>query len=217
MDLLRLRGRGHLARANGPDRLVGNNDIGPLLGADRLRYGTELFSDDGDGVALLALLERLATAQDDADVLVEGVLCLRGDELVVFLEDDATLGVPNQGPSDFGVLKLSGGDLAGIGTFVLVEDVLGRNFDVLAQLGAREKEVDGGRGDDDLCGYALDVCIRDEISDGKKTHWGPGRPSDSKGGMLLHSQTGQSWQYKKLQFHHVGKHRDFKAGEAGSS
>jgi hypothetical protein len=155
MDLLRLRGGSHLAGANSPDGLVGNNHVSPLLSADRLGDGSELVGDDGDGLALLALLEGLTAAQDNADVLVEGVLGLGGDEGVGLLEDDAALGVPDQGPADVGVLELGGGDLASVGALVLVEDVLGGDLDFLAQLGACEEEVDGGRGDDDLCGVAL--------------------------------------------------------------
>jgi hypothetical protein len=159
VDLLCLRGGSDLAGANSPDRLVGNDNAGPLLSGDGLSDGTELSSDDGDGLALLALLEGLAAAEDDADTLVEGVLGLGGDELVGLLEDDTALGVADQGPADVGVLKLGGGDLAGEGALVLVEDVLGSDLDLLAELGACEKEVECGRGDDDLCGIALDIRI----------------------------------------------------------
>ena len=157
MDLLCLRGGGDLTGANSPDGLVGNNNAGPLLGGDGLSNGTELCSDDGDGLALLALLEGLAAAKDDANTLVEGVLGLGGDKLVGLLENDTALGVADQGPADVGVLKLGGGDLAGEGALVLVEDVLGSDLDLLPELGACEKEVECGRGDDDLCGIALDT------------------------------------------------------------
>lgn len=157
MDLLRLLGGGDLAGANSPDGLVGNNNVGPLLGADSLSDGTELCGDDGDGLALLALLEGLAAAKDDADALVEGVLGLGGDELVGLLEDDTALRVADQGPADVGVLELGGGDLAGEGALVLVVDVLGGDLDLLAELRACEKEVDGRRGDNDLCGVTLDT------------------------------------------------------------
>lgn len=157
VDLLRLRGGGDLAGANSPDGLVGNNNVSPLLGADGLSDGTELCGDDGNGLALLALLEGLAAAKDDADALVEGVLGLGCDELVRLLEDDTALGVADQGPADVGVLELGGRDLASEGALVLVVDVLGGDLDLLAELRACEKEVDGRRGDDDLCGVTLDT------------------------------------------------------------
>lgn len=157
MDLLCLGGGGDLAGTNSPDWLVGNDNVSPLLSADGLSDGTELCGDDGDGLALLALLEGLAAAKDDADTLVEGVLGLGGDELVRLLEDDTALGVADQGPADVGVLKLGGGDLAGEGALVLVVDVLGSDLDLLAELRAGEKEVECGRGDDDLCFIALDT------------------------------------------------------------
>lgn len=155
MDLLGLRGGGDLSGANSPDGLVGNNNVSPLLGADSLGDSTELCGDDGNGLVLLALLEGLAAAKDDADTLVKGVLGLGGDELVGLLEDDTALGVTDQGPADVGVLKLGRGDLAGEGALVLVEDVLGSDLDLLAELGACEEEVEGRRGNNDLCGVKL--------------------------------------------------------------
>ncbi|OBT81659.1 hypothetical protein VE02_10136 [Pseudogymnoascus sp. 03VT05] len=85
---LRFAGRG-----NSPDRLVGNDHAGPLLSADSLSDGTELCCDNGDGLALLALLEGLAAAKDDGDTLVKGVLSLRGNEVVRLLKDDTALRV----------------------------------------------------------------------------------------------------------------------------
>lgn len=157
MDLLRLRSGGNLSGTNSPDGLVSNNNVGPLLGGDSLSDGTELGSDDGDGLALLALLEGLAAAKDDTNALVKRVLGLGSDEVVGLLENNTALGVTDQGPADVGVLELGGGDLAGEGALVLVKDVLGSDLDLLAELGACEKEVEGRRGDDDLCVVALDT------------------------------------------------------------
>lgn len=156
MDLLRLRGGGDLSGANSPDGLVSNNNVGPLLGGDSLGDGTELRGYDGDRLTLLTLLEGLAAAKDDTNALVKRVLSLGSNELVRLLEDDTALRVADQGPADVGVLELGGGDLAGEGALVLVEDVLGSDLDLLAELRACEKEVEGRRGDDDLCGVALD-------------------------------------------------------------
>lgn len=220
VDLLRLRGGGDLSSANSPDRLVGNNNFSPLLSADSLSDGTELCGDDGDGLALLALLEGLAAAKDDADALVEGVLGLRGDKFVGLLEDDTALGVADQGPADVGVLELGGGDLAGEGALVLVEDVLGRNLDLLAELGACEKEVDGRGGDDDLCGVVLDTWMHYSITARKYTIHVREALREKEAwlvGMLLHSQTDQSRHFCEGQPHHIGQYCASEAVETDGS
>lgn len=91
MDLLRLLGAGNLAGANGPDGLVGHDDLAPV--GDLVLDGLELAGDNVDGEARLALLERLAAAEDDADAAVERSLGLVGDEDVVLLQDHAALAV----------------------------------------------------------------------------------------------------------------------------
>jgi len=156
VNLLRLLGGSDLAGANGPDGLVGDDDLAPVL--DLLGDGGKLGNDDLHGLAGLALLEGLAAAQDDADAAVNGGLGLVGDEGVGLLEDDAALAVAEEGPGDVGVLELGDGDLAGEGAVGLVEDVLGGDLDALAGVLAGEEEVEGGRGDDDL-GVGVDLGI----------------------------------------------------------
>ena len=156
VNLLRLLGGGDLAGANGPDRLVGNDDLAPVL--DLLADGSELVDDDLHGLASVALLKSLANAEDDVDAAVESSLGLVGDEGVGLLEDDAALAVAEEGPGDVGVLELGDGDLTGEGTVGLVEDVLGGNLNTLAGVLAGEEEVEGGRGDDDL-GVGVDLGV----------------------------------------------------------
>ena len=55
-------------------------------------------------------------------------------------------------PCDAAVLELVGRDLAGEGAAGLVEDVLRGDFEAGAQMLAGKEEVEGWRGDDDLCG-----------------------------------------------------------------
>ena len=149
MDLLGLLRGGDLAGTNGPDGLVGDDNLTPVgdVGLERL----ELLADDVDGLTSLALLEALAAAPDDADVVLGGVLGLEGDGLVGLLEDGAALRVAEDGPVDVAVLELLNRDLASVSAVALVEDVLSGDLDVLVQVLADEVEVDGGRRDDDLC------------------------------------------------------------------
>lgn len=148
VDLLGLLLGGDLAGANGPDGLVGDDDLGPV--ADLLLEGGELGGDDLEGLVGLALLERLTAAPDDADAVVGGVLGLGGDGLVGLAEDGAALAVAQDGPVDIGVLELVGAGLTGEGTVGLVEDVLGSDGDLLLQGLAGSQQVDGRGSDNGL-------------------------------------------------------------------
>jgi hypothetical protein len=162
VNLLRLLGGGDLAGADGPDGLVGDDDLAPVL--DLLADGGELVDDDLHGLVGLALLEGLADAEDDVDAAVESGLGLVGDESVALLQDDAALAVADQSPGNVGVLELRGGDLAGESAVGLVEDVLGGDLDALAGVLAGEEEVEGGRGDDDL-GVGIDLGVVELVDD----------------------------------------------------
>ena len=57
MDLLSLLSGSDLAGSDGPDRLVSDDNLGPLLLGELLGGGVELTGDDGDGAVGLALLQ----------------------------------------------------------------------------------------------------------------------------------------------------------------
>ena len=143
-------GRGDLAGADGPDGLVGDDDLGPVL--DDVGDGLELAGDDGDGGAVLALLEALAAAQDHAEAGGERGGRLGRDKLVALAEDGAALRVAEQDPLEPGVDELRRRDLAGVGAVALVVQVLGRDLDLGAQRRLREQQVQRRRRDNDLCG-----------------------------------------------------------------
>jgi hypothetical protein len=158
VHLLSLLSGGDLASANGPDRLVGNDDLTPVrdLGLESL----QLLADDLNGLASLTLLEGLAAAPDDTNAGLSGDLGLGSDEVVGLVEDGAALGVAEDGPGDVAVLELGDGDLAGVGTVGLVEDVLGGDLDAGAEVLTDEEEIEGRRGDDDLCsGSEVSICL----------------------------------------------------------
>ena len=56
-----------------------------------------------------------------------------------------------QCPLDLSLLELCNTDLAGEGAVGLIEDILGAYANFFADMLAGEEEVEGGRGDDDLC------------------------------------------------------------------
>lgn len=148
VDLLGLLGGGDLAGADGPDGLVGDDNLGPVrdLGLE----GGELLADDLDGLAGLALLQGLAAAPDDAQAVLGCVLGLAGDHLVALAEDGAALGVAQDGPVDAAVLELRDGDFAGEGAVGLVVDVLGGDLNAGAEAFADEEEIQVGGRDDNL-------------------------------------------------------------------
>lgn len=148
VNLLSLLGGGNLAGTNGPDGLVGDDNLGPVrdLGLE----GGELFGDDGDGVAGLTLLEALTAAPDDAEAVGGGILGLGGNNLVRLAEDGTALRVSEDGPVDLGVGELGNGKLTSEGTIGLVVDVLGGDFDLGANLLTDRDEVESAGSNDDL-------------------------------------------------------------------
>lgn len=105
MNLLCLLRRGNLARSNGPDGLVGHDDLGPVLG-DLLAHSLELADDDVHRLVGLALLEGFAHAEDDAERVGKGSSRLVGDGFIALAEEGAALGVAEDYPGDLGVLEL---------------------------------------------------------------------------------------------------------------
>ena len=149
VNLLGLLDGGDLAGADGPDGLVGDDDVLPVanLGGD----SSKLALDHLDSLARLALLERLAAAPDDADATLGSNLSLVGDDLVRLPEDGPALRVAEDGPVDATVLELGDADLAGEGAVGLVKDVLGGNLDARLEVLAHEEEVESRRSDHHLC------------------------------------------------------------------
>lgn len=134
---------------NSPNGLISNNNLAPVL--DLIRNSLELRSDNLNRLVRLPLLEALTTAQNHAESAVQRSLGLGGNKLVVLLKDDTALRVAEDGPCDAAVLELLRRDLAGEGAAGLVEDVLCGDLEALAEVFAGEEEVEGWRGDDDLC------------------------------------------------------------------
>ena len=91
--LLRLLGRGRDAGADGPDGLVGDGDVGQLGGVDLGEVGVELAAHLALRLAGLALLERLAAAEDGPQAGVERRADLLGQVGVVLVVVLPALGV----------------------------------------------------------------------------------------------------------------------------
>lgn len=147
MDLLGLLSGGNLAGTNGPDGLVGDDNLRPVchLFLDSL----QLACDDLNGLVGLSLLKRFTTAEDNTDSAVQSSLGFRCYKGIIFLQNHTALRVAKESPGDVAVLELVDRDLAGEGSVRLVEDILGRNLDARLEVLTGEEEVESwGRNDD---------------------------------------------------------------------
>jgi hypothetical protein len=59
--------------------------------------------------------------------------------------------VAGNAPADLAVQQLGDRDLASVGSVGLVEDVLGGDLDAFAEVLANGEQIDGRRGNDNLC------------------------------------------------------------------
>ena len=153
VDVLGLLNGSNLAGANRPDGFVGNDDVLPVSVASKLGLQlAELLLDDGNGLVRLTLLQGLAAAPDDTNTTISGELGLGSNHIVGLAQDGSSLRVAEDGPGNTAVLELGYADLTGERAIGLVKDVLGGDVDVRGQVLADEKEVQGRRGNDNLCG-----------------------------------------------------------------
>ena len=151
MNLFSLLGGSGLAGADGPDGLVGDDDVLPLLGAQVEYAALELCLADSLLLVGFALCQALADAEDYLQTVGQSQIHLLledGGCLVVVL---TTLAVAQDDVLGAGALDHGGAHLTGVGSALLVGAVLGADGDaaVLQQIG-HSGQVDEGRADDDV-------------------------------------------------------------------
>ena len=150
VDLLGLGRRGGLAGADGPDGLIGDDDLLHVLGGEVLEDGLGLGGANGEVLAGLALVEVLADAEDDAETRLEGEFHFLDELLVGLAVVLATLGVAEDGPLAADGLQHVDGDFAGVGALGVVGAVLGGELHLGAlELLAAGEQVGERRGDDE--------------------------------------------------------------------
>ena len=125
MDLVGLFRGGHLAGANGPDGLVGDDQLGDLLLGKALQGATHLGLDHGHGFLGLALGEGFPHADDGPQVIADGGHRLGGHGGIGFVEKLATLRVAEDDVADPELAEHRAGDLAGEGALLGLMHVLG--------------------------------------------------------------------------------------------
>src|SRR3954462_1794089 len=129
VHLLRLRGGGHLAGADGPHRLVGAGAAADLLAGEAREGAADLPGDHLPGAVSLPLLQRLAHADDGVELRLEDGLQLAVHALVRLAEVLAALAVAEDHSVAAQLLEHGRADLAGEGALLLVVAVLGEELD----------------------------------------------------------------------------------------
>jgi len=87
---------GCLAGTNGPDGLISDNDVGPIL--DGGLHSIKLLLEDVICLIGFPLLKSLTDAQNDLETSGLGALNLLRNGLISLIEELSTLGVANEGP-----------------------------------------------------------------------------------------------------------------------
>lgn len=164
VDLLGVLGGGSETGTDGPDGLVGNDHVGPVL--DLGDDGVELGSDNVQGLASLLLVNGLSDTEDDVETVVKSVLGLVGNPLGGLLVDGSSLGVAENDPLGSNVLELGHRHLTGEGTVSLVERVLAshRHGGLLQRLLGEQEVGEGGR--DDHLGLGVELGGVESLNNG---------------------------------------------------
>jgi hypothetical protein len=155
MGLFSLRRGGHLAGANGPDGLIGNDDAVPVSLGETSGDGGQLGGTHSHRGAILTLGELLANASNDRETGGDGSGGLLANNLIGLAgiaKADAALRVASQGPLDVAVREHSGTGLASPRTVAVDTTVFGRNVDLGAERSLALVQEDGGNSNHNLRG-----------------------------------------------------------------
>src|SRR5438876_5752905 len=147
VDLLGLGGSGGAAGADGPHRLVGDEDAAGLVEGEGTQRALELPLHDLQGPVGLALGQRLADADDGRQALIDSRPHLSRHHLLALAEDMAPLRVAEDHVAAADVLQHQRGDLAREGALALPVHVLRAEQHPAAaeRLGDRAERGEGGR------------------------------------------------------------------------
>src|SRR6266436_4858589 len=134
------RGRS-AARADGPDRLVCNQNTGELLRGQRAGAAVELAAENFFGQAGVAFVLSFSQEDDGGEAALQGHQSFFGDVVVGFAKKLAPLGMADDDVAAAGFGKHGGGNFAGECTFLAPGDVLTGDGDAGA-FGAFERGGD---------------------------------------------------------------------------
>lgn len=128
MSILSLLGGCDDTSADGPDWLVGNDDLAPV--AHLLFDCVKLSCVDGIGLSSFTLVEFLTNASHYAEILIEGDLDLLGDDLVALTKDVTSLAMSKDDPVEAELLNHVGTGLSSVGSVSVKRAVLCGNLNL---------------------------------------------------------------------------------------
>ena len=165
VDFLRLLRRRDFTSANGPHRLVCDDDLGPVLGL--LLDRGQLVCHHFDCLICLPLVECLPAAENDIQASAEGGGSLAGNEGITLAQNHPALRMPRQGPPNLGISQLFGTDLASESAIGFVENVLRADLDFGLQVFSDEEKEKPRWGDNDFGSWIQRrlVEIMDDVCD----------------------------------------------------
>src|SRR5699024_5769407 len=168
-DLLRIRGGGDLAGADGPDGLVGEHDLGELFPTEAGKRCLELVDDVAHVLGRLTNLQRLADADDRGQTMLERGTRLRSDRRIVLTVVLTAFRVTDDREAATQLREHRTGDLTGVRAGVVGRDVLGAIADLqLVTLDDRLHGADVGERRQNRDVDSLVVLLRQ--SEGKLLH-----------------------------------------------
>mmetsp|Transcript_97416 Transcript_97416/g.135405 ORF Transcript_97416/g.135405 Transcript_97416/m.135405 type:complete len:229 (-) Transcript_97416:48-734(-) len=145
MGLLCLLRGCHLSSSNGPNRLVGQDHLLPIILGQDVRQRLQLLIQHVKGFAALSGIKLLADAGKGAKALVHGELGLLCHDLAGLSAVFAALGMAQDHPLDAHVAKHLCWSLASPGSWVLIPKVLCSHRVVLTQSSLHLGEEDERR------------------------------------------------------------------------
>merc|ERR1711957_898678 len=145
-------------RFDGPDRLVSNDDLAPVL--NMLSDSSQLAGVDLGGASCFTLIEFLSNAGHHAHVVSQGVLHFESNDLVGFSEHVATLAVSEDDPVKAKVFEHLGRVLTSVSSVSVLGAVLGGKLHnrLGAESGGNMADMDaaGGHYNFDFLGVELE-------------------------------------------------------------
>jgi len=163
VGLLSLLGGSNLASADGPDGLVSDDDLGPVV--NFLSDGSELSGVNFVSLVRLTLINLLTDAGHDGETVAQSELGLLGNNFVSLTKDVATLAVSENDPVDLGIDEHLSAEFTGVCAIVEKGGILSGDLNLGASKSSLHGgEVEGGWGNNDFDLGGVEVHSLEDIS-----------------------------------------------------
>mmetsp|Transcript_31750 Transcript_31750/g.62230 ORF Transcript_31750/g.62230 Transcript_31750/m.62230 type:complete len:226 (-) Transcript_31750:42-719(-) len=159
------------ASSDGPNWLVRNGNIGPVIFAEDISNRLQLRSAHFHGSSSLTLFLLFSNAEHNLQTLLESLLRLCSHESAILsshAKSLPSLTVPKNDPGNSDILELASADLSSVGSSSGETAVLSGDFDIVAEAHEAERDVDEGTSDDNVAVGGDGPCrieLGDELFD----------------------------------------------------